>query len=113
MNEDSIDPAPIEEAPKKSTRAKAPAKREPVVGDDDFNYNAAVETINAEIKALEAKIEELTKSRHDINAARPVAIPATHDEIWKSQRAIRKRIDAKRDDQKTQVAAVLREMKLL
>mgnify|MGYP003660992393 CR=1 FL=1 len=113
MNEENIDPAPIEEAPKKSTRAKAPAKRVPVVGEDDFNYAAAVDAINAEIKALESKVEGLIEERRRIAAARPVAVPATHDEIWQSQKIIRKRIEAKRDDQKLKVAAVLREMKLL
>ena len=121
-----------EETPKKSTRAKkteepkaapAPKRENPIPGspeidgkfpgDEGYQYDAATKGIRDEVKALKEKIEELQELARAITSSKPVKKKASAHDMWLAQKAIDAGIRAEADAKKAQVAAVLKEMKLL
>ena len=131
MKEENTTP---EEAPKKSTRKSSkpvetvsavpkPARVNPVPGapeidgkfpgDPKYKYAAAHQGIRDEVNELKAKIEELQELARAITSAQPAVKKSSSYDMWVAQKAIEASIRGEADAKKAQVAAVLREMKLL
>lgn len=133
MSEENIEETPVaEEAPKKNTRAKkteepkaapAPKRENPIPGspeiDDKFpgdlgyRYNEAFSMIKDRVDELQAEIAELNELRAAISRVRPAPEPVDPADAWRQQKEIQRRIREHEDSKKAQVAAVLRDMKLL
>ncbi len=128
MNDENIEtPA----APKKSRAKKteepkaapAPKRENPVPGapeidgkfpsDEGYNYGAALEMLLEAHQELKAEMEKLEDVRRGLVNLRPTVSAPSSDVVWRSQQAIQRRIQAEKDERKTKVAAVLKEMNLL
>jgi hypothetical protein len=107
----------------KKPRAFKPKRENPIPGspeidgkfpgDEGYDYEAAYAALTAEAKGHEDAAAAAVAVRHKLGGVRPEPKKLTSTELWLSQQATRRMIQAESDEKKNKIAAVLREMKLI